>query len=125
MSRFYGEINGQYGEWWKKHAEEQVIKYVEEAKTDAIVEEDGAIKWKSNGNYLMDDFCEVLEYASFPFSRENTAKKREIQNEEFFESYRKAQEGRTYSQEELFEMRSAFGEGTVVVDVVTGKEIRL
>lgn len=28
-----------------------------------------------------------------------------------------------YSEEELYEMRSAFGEGACVVDIITGKKI--
>ena len=39
------------------------------------------------------------------------------------ESYRAAR--RTSSAEEMAEMRAAFGEGTTVVDVLTGEKIRL
>jgi hypothetical protein len=75
--------------FWKKNAEEEVKKAVAQADTAATVEADGAIRWNSNGRYLMDDFCEKLEYAGYPFSREATAKKRGAQDEESLDEYRK------------------------------------
>ncbi len=123
MTRFEREINGSLGAFWKKNAEEEVKKAVAKADADATVEADGAIRWNSNGRYLMDDFCEKLEYAGYPFDREATAKKRDAQNEEFLAEYRRNDKG--LSGEALAEARAAFGEGTVVVDVLTGKKTRL
>lgn len=118
MTRFEREISGSLGAFWKKNAEEEVKKAVAQAEKDATVEADGAIKWNSNGRYLMDDFCEKLEYAGFDFSREATAKKRDAQNEESLAEYRRNYKG--LSAEELAEARAAFGEGTTVVNVLTG-----
>ncbi len=123
MTRFEREINGSLGAFWKKNAEEEVKKAVAKADADATVEADGAIRWNSNGRYLMDDFCEKLEYAGYPFDREATARKRDAQNEEFLAEYRRNDKG--LSGEELAEARAAFGEGTVVVNVLTGKKTRL
>lgn len=39
--------------------------------------------------------------------------------------YRKRMEGHVYSDEEMFEMRAAFGPGAEVVNVLTGKRIKL
>lgn len=90
----------------------------------AIVEEDGAIKWESNGSYLMNDTMKTIRENGFEdFSEEATAKKRDAQIEERLAYYRKTRRG--YSGEELEEMRNAFGEGTVVVNVITGEEIVL
>ncbi len=93
------------------------------AGADATVEADGAIKWNSNGRYLMDDFCEKLEYAGYAFSREATARKREAQNAESLAEYRRNDKG--LAGEALAEARAAFGEGTTVVNVLTGKKTRL
>ena len=123
MTRFEREISGSLGAFWKKNAEEEVRKAVAQADTQATVEADGAIKWNSNGRYLMDDFCEKLEYAGYPFSREATAEKRDAQNAEFLAEYRKSDRG--LSGEALAEARAAFGEGTTVVNVLTGKRTRL
>ena len=70
MTRFEREISGSLGEFWKKNAEEEVRKAVAQADTQATADADGAIKWNSNGRYLMDDFCEKLEYAGYAFDRE-------------------------------------------------------
>ena len=123
MTRFEREINGSLGDFWKRNAQEEVKKAVAKADADATVEADGAIKWNSNGRYLMDDFCEKLEYAGYAFSREATAKKRDVQNEESLAEYCKNDRG--LSGEELAEARAAFGEGTTVVNILTGRRTRL
>ena len=88
MTRFEREISGSLGAFWKKNAEEEVRKAVAGAETKATVESDGAIRWNSNGRYLMDDFCEMLEYAGYSFSRRATAKKREAEDAESLARYR-------------------------------------
>ncbi len=123
MTRFEQEISGRLGDFWKRNAQEEVKKAVAQADEKATVEADGAIRWNSNGSYLMDDFCEKLEYAGYPFDREATARKRDAQNEEFLAEYRRNDRG--LSGEALAEARAAFGEGTTVVNVLTGKKTRL
>ena len=123
MTRFEREINGSLGDFWKRNAQEEVKKAVAKADADATVEADGAIKWNSNGRYLMDDFCEKLEYAGYAFDREATARKRDAQNEESLAEYRKNDRG--LSGEALAEARAAFGEGTTVVNILTGRRTRL
>lgn len=66
MTRFGREISGSLGAFWEKHAQEEVKKAVAKADADAVVDSDGAICWSNNGRYLMDDFCEMLEYADYP-----------------------------------------------------------
>ena len=123
MTRFDREISGSLGAFWKKNAEEEVRKAVAQADTQATVEADGVIRWNSNGRYLMDDFCEKLEYAGYAFDREATATKRDVQNAESLARY--CRNDRGLFGEELAEARAAFGEGTTVVDVLTGKKTRL
>lgn len=123
MTRFEREISGSLGAFWKKNAEEEVKKAVAQAEKDATVEADGAIRWSSNGRYLMDDLCEKLEYADYDFSREATAKKRDAQNEESLAEYRRNYKG--LSAKELDEARAAFGEGTTVVNMLTGEKTKL
>lgn len=123
MTRFEKEISGLLGAYWVESAKREVKRAVEQAEQMATVESDGAIKWNSNGHYLMDDFCEKLEYAGFNFSRIATAAKRQQQNAEFIESYKAHQ--RTTSSEEIAEMRAVFGKGTKVIDVISGATIQL
>jgi len=123
MTRFEREINGSLGDFWKRNAEEEVKKAVAQADEKATVEADGAIKWNRNGRYLMDDFCEKLEYAGYPFDRQATAKKRDKQNEESIAEYRRNHRG--LSGEALAEAGAAFGEGTTVVNILTGERTKL
>lgn len=122
MTRFEREISGSLGAFWKKKAEEEVRKAVAQADAQATIDADGAIRWNSNGRYLMDDFCEKLEYAGYAFSREATVAKRDVQNAESLAEYRRNDKG--FSREELAEARVAFEEGTTVVNVLTGKKTK-
>ena len=123
MTRFYQEITGVLGDYWKKDATKRVQDYVEEAKMKADVDSNGAIRWKNNGNYLMDDYCEVLEYAGYPFSREATKAARDAQVAEQLADYKSNPPMMT--DEYIAEMRAAFGSGTSVVDVISGQQILL
>lgn len=123
MTRFQQEISGHLGEYWKKEAEKEVNRSVEYADLNATVDENGAISWKSNGSYLMDDFCEKLEYAGYNFSREATKNARQLQVARELDQYRK--NWKEPSAEEKEEMRATFGEGTIVVDVLSGRKIQL
>ena len=123
MTRFQKEITGQLGPFWKQNAENEVRAAVEHAASAATVDENGAISWKSNGRYLPDESCEKLEHAGYPFSREATEAARQVQVAEELAAYRANYNGPSAA--ELQEMRAAFGEGTTVVDVLSGAEIRL
>lgn len=120
MSRFEREINGHLGDYWKKSAEIEVQNAVKKANEDAIVESDGAIKWKSNGNYIPDDFCEKLEYAGYDFDRKATSNKRDIQVAELIKNYKSQEAG--LSDESKLELDANHEPGTVIVDVITGKK---
>lgn len=125
MTRFQMEISGKFGDWWKKNAEKEVSEALECVKTEAIVEEDGAIRWISSGNYIPDDYCEKLEYGGYNFSREATRIKKDEQQSKSAEEYRKSMKNYKPSEEELYEMRCAFGEGVEIVDIITGQKIYL
>lgn len=123
MTRFAREWNGELGAFWQKHAHEEAERLMSQ-RDNIEVEEDGAAKWISSGNYLPADVVEKLTFAGADFfSAEATAAKREAQTAAFLDSYRRNYKGP--SEEEKAEMRAAFGEGTTVVNVITGKKTRL
>ena len=123
MTRFAREWNGELGDFWQKHAHEEAERLMSQ-RDNIEVEEDGAAKWISSGNYLPADVVEKLTFAGADFfSAEATAAKREAQTAAFLDSYRRNYKGP--SEEEKAEMRAAFGEGTTVVNVITGKKTRL
>ena len=124
MTRFAQELSGALGEFWTKHAQEEIARMQEKVDNHEICTNmNSAASWNSNGLYLKDDVAEKLSYTDFPFSVEETKKAREAQDELFYENYRKNYQGP--SEEELAEMQAAFGPGTTVVDVITGQEISL
>jgi len=89
-----------------------------EAYTD-----DGKVwRWVSNNACCPLDICP--EYG-IPVDVEAQKKAREIDLDRELAEYRKAQKNRKPSAEELFEMRAAFGEGATVVNVITGREIKV
>ena len=123
MTRFAREWNGELGAFWQKHAHEEAERLMSQ-RDNIEVEEDGAAKWTSSGNYLPADVVEKLTFAGADFfSAEATAAKREAQTAAFLDSYRRNYKGP--SEEEKAEMRAAFGEGITVVNVITGKKTRL
>lgn len=86
---------------------------------------DGIVRWKSNNSVPPTELLELWQYLNKDFSFEKSLKQQDIENSNFLKQYREQQANRSYSEEELFEMRSAFGTGTKVVDVITGKTIEL
>ena len=126
MTRFAREFNGELGEFWYKDAHKQVEKMKAQWDNgDIICEEDGAVKWKSNGHYLPEDCAEILAYTFVNFSRKATEIKRDAQTKEFLDSYRKTHANRVLSDEERYEMICTFGKGATVVDAITGQRFHL
>lgn len=124
MTRFMRELNGDFGEFWKKNAEQDIAKMQKRADAGEIeVDENGAAFWVSSNNYLPEDCAEMLSYTDFIFDIQATAEARDKQTNEFVEEYRKNYKGP--SEEEKAEMRADFGKGAEIVDVITGKTIRL
>lgn len=122
MTRFEKEWSGALGEFWERNAHEEVRKLLDR-KDDIEVDEDGAAKWKTSGNYLPSDVIEKLIYGGADwFSPEATEEKRNAQTAEALENYR-----RNYrvTEEERAEMRAAFGKDETIVDIITGERISL
>lgn len=116
------------------------VKFVEDKfyNNEIIVEGDGAMKWKSNGNYLPHECAEAIAYIRhdntttpaqrrmiFNASVEATDEKRKAQEEESLKAYIEARKNHVVSEEERYEMECAFGKGTTVVDVLTGEAVKL
>ena len=124
---FANQWNGLLGYYWSEVAREEMKKLYDQ-RDNMIIEDDGAVRWKSSGNYLPDDCMEKLEYAPYEFSkqisREATKIKREEQDKKFIEEYREQMKDHVYTEEELGEMRNAFGSGTVY-DVLADRVIDL
>lgn len=90
-------------------------------QNDTYVGPNGELRWKSNDSVLMLDTFE--EAGIQPPA--NQAMERDKDVDQAIAAYKAARMEHDYSEEELFEMRAAFGEGAEVVDVLTGHRIKL
>ena len=123
-SRFQQEYDGDLGDFWYRHAREEIQKMQKHADAgDILLDENGGAYWRSSGHYLPSDCVEKLFYTDFEFDPDATDIGRRAETSRFINEYRKNYTGP--SDEELAEMRAEFGRGQTVVDVITGKRIKL
>lgn len=120
MTRFEMELNGKLGGFWKRNAEERIADMQKHADNgDILLDGNCAAYWKTNGHYLPSDCVEVLSHCVFFFDAEATLKAEREENEKWLAEYRSTRH--ELSWEAQMEMRSAFGEGTKVVDIFSGE----
>ena len=102
--------------WHIRDAERLRKSFVEDA-----YEDDGVLRWKSNNRPVPHwSFREALATAS--------DRHLEVERKESAESlrrYREEMANHVPDAEELYEMRAAFGTGTTVVNILTGRRARL
>lgn len=84
---------------------------------------DGFWRWKTTASIPFDDVLEAAGMSAEERARHKA--KRAEETAAFVAEYRKAQKGRRVSAEERAEMRAAFGRGTTVVNILTGRKTRL
>lgn len=137
-TRFQQEISGELdrqvaertGEpnkhFWQKHAEEEVAWILNKYENgELLIDEYGVAYWASNNRAIPQECVEKALYGGLPINAELTRELERNQTEKSLAEYRERMKNHVYTEEELFEMRAAFGEGTVVVDAITGRKIRL
>ena len=126
MTRFERVLSGALGAYWKSSAEKEIRKMEERQMNGEIFfGADGVVRWTSNNRVMPKDCREILSHTAYRdlFSEEASRAAEDAETAAFLESYRKNYTGP--SEEEKAEMRAAFGTGSTVVDVITGKRIRL
>ena len=132
MTRLERELNGELGQFWKTDAEKRVAKVAKEFKEGKITIDENHVLRNCIGRVVTREIQELF-FMGLPFDFdfeeieliiEGTEKAREEATIETIESYKRACQ-REYTSEEMFEMESAFGKGTTVVNVLTGKKVRL
>ena len=85
----------------------------------------GVVRWLSNDRVPPMDILEFWKLIGKSFDLELSSQLREKENAGYWEAYKQRIMNVEPSQEELFEMRAAFGTGTTVVNVITQKVITL
>lgn len=123
MTRFERELSGALGAYWKRSAEQELAKVKADLENGKITIDEDGIARNCIGRVLMNDMLEKLALVTDKVSVENTQMARDIEVAESIAAYRK--QAAAPSEEELNEMRAAFGKGTTVVDILTGRKTRL
>lgn len=125
MTRFDRELKGEYGEFWKKKATQYLHKIEEEVFRGEITIDKEGVARNCIGRVVVDEVANALDYIiqDGSFRWDKTIEARNKENEEFLKEY--VSRETHYSGEEMAEMKAAFGEGTKVVNILTGREIQL
>ena len=122
-TRFQRELSGELGAYWQRQAEAELKRVKDDLDSGEITIDEAGVARNCIGRALMDDLLEKLLLVTDKADSAATRATREAEVQADLESYRASR--KAPSAEELAEMRAAFGEGTTVVDVITGEEIQL
>lgn len=87
---------------------------------DAYQDDEGVWRWKSNDRVPFSDMLGAWGLDDETFAKCVDA--RDKDTEKSLAEYRERMKDYVPSDEEMFEMKAAFGEGTTVVNVITGKQ---
>lgn len=123
LSRFEQELSGQLGDFWKNHAEKELEEVREELAAGKITIDDNGVARNCANRVLMSDMREKVAHVTDRINLEATKEAYEEEVAKFAEEYRKNYKGP--SEEELAEMRAAFGCGERIVNILTGDVIQL
>ena len=123
MTRFMEELKGKRGAFWQKEAEKELAKRQAELESGKITIDENGIAYNSIGRVVVEEWVEQLALITDKIDAEATRAARDEAVAKELDEYRKQRKG--YTEEELAEMRAAFGAGTTVRDIITGEEITL
>lgn len=84
---------------------------------------DGVVRWNSNNRVPPQDVLAFWAHLKFPFDLVLSTAAGERETAQFLADYRA--NAKPPSEEQLLEMRAAFGPGEVVVDVLSGRRTKL
>lgn len=123
MTRFERELHGDLGNFWQKEAEKELSRIKADLENGGITIDENGIARNCIGRVLMSDMLEKLALVTDKVDKRATEAAREAEVAKELAEYRASR--KPYTAEELDEMRSAFGSGSTVTDVFTGKSITL
>ena len=123
MTRFEKELSGALGAYWKQSAEKELEKVREELEQGLITIDENGVARNRIGRVLMSDMLEKLTYVTDAVDAEATRAAREEEQRKFIEDYRA--NAKPATEEQLNEMRAAFGTGKTLVNILTGQKYHL
>lgn len=120
-----GIRGGRHFDWLERDTQKELEKRQNEINEGRVYFVDGVAYWQSSNRTVPNDI--VVQFLmltdAIDIDKHETAHDNEVT--ESIREYKEQMKNYVPSEEELFEMRSAFGEGTEVVDVITGKVTKL
>ncbi len=125
MTRFEQELSGSLGEFWRKEAEKELAKVKADLESGRITIDEFGIARNCIGRVLMSDMLEKLLLVTDRVNAEATKEAREAEVKKTITEYKEFRSKEGYSEEELKEMKAAFGPGTKVVDILSGQTIQV
>ena len=123
MTRFQRELNGDLGAFWQRRAQDELTKIKADLDNGEITIDEAGVARNCIGRVLMDDLLEKLLLVTDRADGAATRAARETEVQADLVSYQASRKARNAG--ELAEMRATFGEGSTVVDVLTGEKIFL
>ena len=123
MTRFEREMSGELGEFWRNRALKELDDLQEELRNGEITIDRDGVARNCIGRVVVEDVLEKLTHITDKVDAEKTDAARDEETRAFFREYRR--NARPATEEELMEMRAAFGAGQTVVDVITGQTYHL
>ncbi|HEL0590425.1 TPA: hypothetical protein TUT18_002018 [Streptococcus equi subsp. zooepidemicus] len=123
MTRFERELSGALGAYWKKSAEKELEEIRKDLEAGKITIDENGVARNCIGRVLMSDMLEKLTYVTDEVDTEATKAARDEEVTRSLADYRR--NAKPASEEEISEMRAAFGEGQTIVNILTGERITL
>lgn len=123
MTRFERELSGALGAYWKNSAEKELEEIRKDLAEGKITIDENGVARNCIGRVLMSDMLEKLTYVTDEVDEEATKAARDEEVTRSLAEYKR--NAKPASEEELSEMRAAFGEGQTIVNILTGERITL
>ena len=123
MTRFERELSGALGAYWKNSAEKELEEIRKDLAEGKITIDENGVARNCIGRVLMSDMLEKLTYVTDEVDAEATKAARDEEVTRSLADYRR--NAKPASEEEISEMRAAFGEGQTIVNILTGERITL
>ena len=123
MTRFERELSGALGAYWKNSAEKELEEIRKDLEAGKITIDENGVARNCIGRVLMSDMLEKLTYVTDKVDEEATKAARDEEVTRSLAEYRR--NAKPASEEEISEMRAAFGEGQTIVNILTGERITL
>lgn len=120
MTRFQRELNGSLGAFWKAEAEKELARVRADLEEGKITIDEQGVARNCIGRALAEDMLEKVLMITVKVNTEATQLAYSEETAEALKQYRENKKADTG--EILAEMRATFGEGTTVVDIITGKK---